>query len=151
MTPPTPRADPADHPETPTEQRLRAALTARADTITPVSLSPARPPRPDQRRLPRLHHTWRRYALPLAGLATAATIVVAYIALTPEPDPDPAPPATPPSPTAPHLPPTSGPSQSTPSTLAPTPKPDSATPSTSSPPSPPAPDDNRPTPSPSSP
>ncbi|MER5439491.1 hypothetical protein [Streptomyces sp. NPDC002790] len=127
MTPRTPRARPADHAERPVEHRLREALAAHADNVTVRTLRPARPPGPHLRRLPRLREIGRRYAVPIAGLATAAALAVGYVVLAPDVSPDrtPVPPAAPSSPTAPDNRPTPRPSSPTPSSPA--------TPSTSAP------------------
>ncbi|MFF3494592.1 hypothetical protein ACFYWS_24930 [Streptomyces sp. NPDC002795] len=134
MTPRTPRVPPADHAERPVEQRLREALGARADSIDVRALRPARPPGPHLRRLPRLRVLGRRFALPVAGLATAAALVVGYVALAPESDPHrtPVPPAAPSSSAVPDSRSTPSPSPPAPSgTAVPTP----VSPSPSSPPS----------------
>ncbi|MCX5384032.1 hypothetical protein [Streptomyces sp. NBC_00083] len=76
---------PWSEPETPgrpVERRLRAALAARADTITVTDLRPAEPPGPAQRRAPLARLRLRRFALPLAGLATAAAVAIGYVAVT---------------------------------------------------------------------
>ncbi|MEB8343803.1 hypothetical protein [Streptomyces endophyticus] len=132
MTPRTPPVRPADHAERPVEQRLREALAVRADSVTVRALRPARPPGPQLRRLPRLRDLGRRYALPVAGLATAAALAVGYVALAPESDPDraPVPPAAPSSSTVPDRSPTPSPSPPAPSGSA---VPSPATPSTSTP------------------
>ncbi|MCB5912433.1 hypothetical protein LIU39_34690, partial [Streptomyces sp. SF28] len=72
--------------ERPVETRLRHALAARADTIGPRDLRPARPPMPQPRRgLRSGAGFWtRRFALPLAAAAAAAAIAWGYAALTPE-------------------------------------------------------------------
>ncbi|MHC5261439.1 hypothetical protein ACYSUO_26440 [Streptomyces sp. UC4497] len=132
MTPRTPPVRPADDAERPVEQRLREALAVRADGVTVRALRPARPPGPQLRRLPRLRDLGRRYALPVAGLATAAAVAIGYVTLAPDSDPHrtPVPPAAPSSPTAPDHRSTPSPSQPAPSrTAVPTP----ATPSTSAP------------------
>ncbi|MFG2146108.1 hypothetical protein ACGFRG_18150 [Streptomyces sp. NPDC048696] len=84
--------------ERPVETRLRRAFAARAQTITVHDLRPADPPGPRPRRtafaLPRLHgRPTRRFALPLAALATVAAVAIGYVALAP--DRSPARPATP--------------------------------------------------------
>ncbi|WP_353946039.1 hypothetical protein ABII15_33550 [Streptomyces sp. HUAS MG91] len=125
MTPRTPRAAPADRPEHPTERRLHAALAARADSITVRTLRPAEPPGPHLRRLPLLHHGRRRYALALAGLATAAALVVGLLTRDTEPHRTPVPPAAPSAPADPDrgsTPPSPAPSDSrTPGTAVPSP------------------------------
>ncbi|MFE4257418.1 hypothetical protein [Streptomyces sp. NPDC056883] len=85
--------------ERPVEYRLRQALDARAAGITVRDLRPAQPPVPGGLRLP---WAWPRgFALPLAGLAAAAAVVVGYAVLAPDapvrPGPVPVPPAAPPS------------------------------------------------------
>ncbi|MBO1330242.1 hypothetical protein [Streptomyces sp. VRA16 Mangrove soil] len=129
MTPRTPRADaPPGHPERATERLLREALAARADSITVRTLRPARPPVPQPRRLPWPPRGWRRYALPLVGLATAviAAMVVGHLLMGPDRDRRPVPPAAPPSPTGSRLPATPSPSlppsgTATPSSVVPSP------------------------------
>ncbi|WP_053689149.1 hypothetical protein [Streptomyces sp. WM6372] len=92
------------HGERPVERRLRQALDARAAGITVRELRPADPPGLHVRRLPaaRLRLNLRRFALPLAGLATAAAAVAGYLVLGPDPSPArPVPPASPPEITGP--------------------------------------------------
>ncbi|MGD6756108.1 hypothetical protein [Streptomyces sp. BH105] len=143
MTPRTPPVRPADQAERPVEQRLREALAVRADSVTVRALRPARPPGPHLRRLPRLRGLGRRFALPAAGLATAAALAIGYVTLAPDPAPNrtPVPPAAPSSPTAPNHRQAPSPSPSAPSSSAvPTPAapstaiPSASTPSASSPP-----------------
>ncbi|MBQ1092793.1 hypothetical protein [Streptomyces sp. B93] len=55
-----------DHRHGETERRLREALAARADTLTPEHLRPAAVPAPSRRLLP------RRTAVALLGLAAVA-------------------------------------------------------------------------------
>ncbi|MFI5664486.1 hypothetical protein [Streptomyces sp. NPDC051684] len=144
MTPRTPPVHPADQAERPVEQRLREALAVRADSVTVRALRPARPPGPQLRRLPRLRDIRRRFALPVAGLATAAALAVGYVALSPDPDQGPSrtpvPPAAPSSSPAPDRSQTPSPAPSTPSgTAVPTPAtPSPSSPPTSSPPTEPA-------------
>ncbi|MGP9016930.1 hypothetical protein ACT1U9_00790 [Streptomyces sp. BR1] len=76
-------------PERPVEVRLRRAFAARAQTITVRDLRPADPPGPHLRRtafaLPRLRGVpTRRFALPLAALATVAAVTIGYVALAPD-------------------------------------------------------------------
>ncbi|MEV6731306.1 MULTISPECIES: hypothetical protein [unclassified Streptomyces] len=92
------------HGERPVERRLRQALDARAAGITVRELRPADPPALHVRRLPaaRLRLNLRRFALPLAGLATAAAAVAGYLVLAPDSAPPrPVPPASPPEITGP--------------------------------------------------
>ncbi|MFG2719019.1 hypothetical protein ACGFW5_12130 [Streptomyces sp. NPDC048416] len=74
-------SEPETH-ERPVERRLRGALAARAHSITPADLRPAEPPGPHLRRMPLARLRLRRFALPLAGLATAAAVVIGYASLT---------------------------------------------------------------------
>ncbi|WP_328314416.1 hypothetical protein OG432_31875 [Streptomyces sp. NBC_00442] len=74
-------SEPED-PGRPVERRLRAALAARADGITLTGLRPAEPPGPPLRRTPLARLRLRRFALPLAGLATAAAVVIGYVSVT---------------------------------------------------------------------
>ncbi|MEU6844880.1 hypothetical protein ABZ930_23715 [Streptomyces sp. NPDC046716] len=126
MTPRTPRAAPADRPERPVERRLHEALAARADGITVRSLRPAEPPGPHLRRLPLLHHGRRRWALALAGLATAAALVIGLLTRDADPHRTPAPPAAPSAPADPDESPTPRPSSPPPSGASPS---DTAVPS----------------------
>ncbi|MFF4183392.1 hypothetical protein ACFYZ9_09390 [Streptomyces sp. NPDC001691] len=97
-------------PETqgrPVETRLRAALAARADSITAADLRPADPPGSRARRTPWAGLRLRRFALPLAGLATAAAVAVGYVTLScgqdeqrPLPADSPGPVQPPPTPSA---------------------------------------------------
>lgn len=85
-------------PERPVEARLRRAFAARAQTITVRDLRPADPPGPHLRRtafaLAGLRGlTTRRFALPLAALATVAAVAIGYVAFAP--DHTPVRPATP--------------------------------------------------------
>ncbi|MGW1864339.1 hypothetical protein ACWCPS_02105 [Streptomyces mauvecolor] len=68
-------------PQRPVERRLRGALAARADGITLADLRPADPPGPHLHRTPLARLRLRRFALPLAGLATAAAVAVGYVTL----------------------------------------------------------------------
>lgn len=86
--------------ERPVERVLRQALAARADEITVRELRRADPPGPHLRRLPGAR--FRRFTLPLAGLAAAAATVVGYLVLAPQTPPArPEPPAAPPKITGP--------------------------------------------------
>lgn len=93
-------------PERPVERRLRGALAARADGITHADLRPADPPGHHLHRTPLARLRLRRFALPLAGLATAAAIAVGYVTLAsghdeqrPLPASSPGPVQPPPTPT----------------------------------------------------
>lgn len=108
----------------PVEHLLRQALDARAAGITVRELRPAQSPGLGARRLP---WAWPRgVALPLAGLAAAAAMVVGYAVLAPD-----APVRQGPVPVPPAAPPTSLPTGS-----APGPAPDGPSPSVSPSPSP---------------
>ncbi|MFE6887767.1 hypothetical protein [Streptomyces sp. NPDC057694] len=155
MTPRTPWAEPADHPERPAERRLHEALAARADSITVRTLRPAEPPGPHLRRLPLLHRALlhrvrRRYVVPLAGLATAAALVVGYLTLAPDTEPHrtPVPPAAPSAPADPDRAPTPRPSSPAPAGST---APHTEVPTPSRPPSATAPDDVAPSATPSTP
>ncbi|MFF9480663.1 hypothetical protein [Streptomyces sp. NPDC014733] len=100
-------------PERPVEERLRAALAARAATVEPRDLRPAAVPRAARRTSWLRGAPWRRFALPLAAAAAAAAIGYAVFApgatpprpmpaTTPDPLPTPTHDSRPtPSPTAP--------------------------------------------------
>ncbi|MEU9101418.1 hypothetical protein [Streptomyces sp. NPDC048361] len=96
-------------PGRPVERRLRAALAARADTVTVTDLRPAEPPGPHLRRTPLARLRLRRFALPLAGLATAAAVAIGYLTITSGPDEQRPLPANSPGPVQP--PPTPAPSR----------------------------------------
>ncbi|AYG84485.1 hypothetical protein DWB77_06699 [Streptomyces hundungensis] len=104
-------------PERPVERRLRGALAARADSIAPGDLRPAAPPGPPLRRAPLARLRRRRFALPLAALATAAAIAAGWFTLAPGPDVQRPLPAGSPGPVQP--PPTPGPPTFVPPTPAP--------------------------------
>ncbi|MFD9815835.1 hypothetical protein [Streptomyces sp. NPDC059080] len=67
-------------PGRPVEDRLRAALAARATTVEPRDLRPAAPPRVARRTSWLRGASWRRFALPLAAAAAAAAIGYAVFA-----------------------------------------------------------------------
>ncbi|MFJ5675284.1 hypothetical protein [Streptomyces sp. NPDC093097] len=111
--------------ERPVEDRLRRALTARADAVGVRDLRPAAPPGPHLRRtrLPRpAFPAWlrpRRLALPLAAAAAAAVLAVAaHLATAPDRDPVRPMPASPPTPATPSpAPATPSPSASSPASF----------------------------------
>ncbi|WP_405743524.1 hypothetical protein OG422_16530 [Streptomyces sp. NBC_01525] len=86
----------SDGPERPVEDRLRAALAARAATVEPRDLRPAAPPRAARRTSWLRGAPWRRFALPLAAAAAAAAI--GYAVFAPGTTPPRPLPATPPHP-----------------------------------------------------
>ncbi|WP_053726751.1 hypothetical protein [Streptomyces sp. WM6378] len=98
-------------PERPVETRLRGALAARADGITHADLRPADPPGPHLHRTPLARLRLRRFALPLAGLATAAAVAVGYVTLAPGHDEQRPLPANSPGPVQPPPTPTPAPSK----------------------------------------
>ncbi|MFE9403272.1 hypothetical protein ACFYNY_16010 [Streptomyces sp. NPDC006530] len=114
-------------PERPVERRLRAALAARADSIAPGDLRPADPPGRPLRRAPLARLRRRRFALPLAALATAAAIAAGWFTLAPGPDVRRPLPAGSPGPVEP--PPTQGPPTLVPPTPTPAPAEPPAAPS----------------------
>lgn len=92
--------------ERPVERRLRQALEARAEEVTVVSLRPADPPGPHQRRLSPRALWLRRGAWTLAGVSGLAAAALAGYLVLGGPDQRPVrpePPAAPPefSPTGP--------------------------------------------------
>ncbi|GAA3162096.1 MULTISPECIES: hypothetical protein [Streptomyces] len=100
-------------PQRPVEERLRAALAARAATVEPRDLRPAAVPRAAGRTSWLRGAPWRRFALPLAAAAAAAAIGYAVFA------PDPTPPRPMPATTPDPLPSRTHDSRPTPSPTAP--------------------------------
>ncbi|GGT89464.1 hypothetical protein [Streptomyces violascens] len=113
----------SETPERPVERRLRGALAARADGITLADLRPADPPGPHLHRTPLARLRLRRFAWPLAGLATAAAVAVGYVTLASGHDEQRPLPANSPGPVQP--PPTPVPSE----TPSPVPSPPTRSPS----------------------
>ncbi|MEU9192810.1 hypothetical protein [Streptomyces hundungensis] len=116
-------------PERPVERRLRGALAARADSIAPGDLRPASPPGPPLRRAPLARLRRRRFALPLAALATAAAIAAGWFTLAPGSDVQRPLPAGSPGPVQPPPTPTPGPPTLVPPTPTPAPAEPPAAPS----------------------
>ncbi|MEU3711864.1 hypothetical protein [Streptomyces catenulae] len=100
-------------PTRPVEDRLRAALAARAATVEPRDLRPAAVPRAARRTSWLRGAPWRRFALPLAAAAAAAAIGYAVFA------PDTAPPRPVPATTPDPLPTPTHDSRPSPSPSAP--------------------------------